>query len=117
MKLADLSYREYIALEVLPSFAGHIADDEAAWRAFGVADAFLKRCGKEQNKIKEAEERAKLADLRCVVLSDQLSHVMSKSDGDFAASIALRSIWDFLGVTDQTAAMQMLRDAFPELGS
>lgn len=105
MRLSDLSYREYIALEVLPSCAATYPDKDAIWRAFGLADAFMKYVGKENDKIAAAEQRAIDAETKFDVL--QSIHV--NMGEDFAARIALTDIWEFLGVNNQTQAMQALR--------
>jgi hypothetical protein len=102
MKFSELSYREYIAMEVFSRIVGSMPDDKAAWRAFGAADAFLKRAGIEQNKIKAAEERAERAE-------SQVGLLLNMSD-DFAARVALLSIWEKLDARNQTEAMQKLAD-------
>lgn len=105
MKLSELSYREYIALEVVPSFAGKISDSDAVRRAFGVADLFLKQCGKHTDKVAAMEARAVKAETALEVL--QSIHV--NMGEDFASRIALTDIWEFLGAKSQTQAMEVLR--------
>jgi len=92
MKLSDLSPREHIALEVYPSLVatGKLTANEAAWLAFGHADAFLKRVGRENDKVAEIKREC--------------------DGGDFTARVALTQIWELLGVDNQTAAMAKLRD-------
>ena len=102
MKLSELSYREYIALEVFPGFIGSMPDDEAAWRAFGAADAFLKRCGKEHDRVAQAEFRATQAE-------NTLSVLMGL-DNDFAPRAALLQLWELLDAKDQTSAVIKLRE-------
>lgn len=122
MKLSELSYREYIALEVLPSViaataagqhrpgAGYATDamtvdERICSDAFRLADAFMRVVGKENDKIFRAEQRAIDAETKFEAL--QSIHV--NMGEDFAARIALTSIWEFLGVCNQTQAMQALR--------
>jgi len=105
MKLSELSYREYIALEVLPSFAAKYLDKDAVWRAFGLADTFMKHAGKENDKIFRAEQRAIEAETKFETL--QSIHV--NMGEDFSARIALTQIWEFIGVDNQTEAMEVLR--------
>lgn len=104
MKFSDLTYREYIALEVFPRFVGSMSDDEAARRAFSAADAFLKRVGKEMDKVATAEQRAEEAELQVSLLLN-----MNASE-DFATRVALLEIWTLLGASNQTAAMEKLRE-------
>lgn len=104
MKLSELSYREYIALEVLPSFAGQMLDRDAAFRAFGLADEFLKRAGREHDKIASIQRE-------CDKLEAQNSLLLNMSeDGQFAARVALSQIWEMLKVQNQTAAVTRLND-------
>lgn len=100
MKLSELPYREYIALEVLPQFVGTIPNQQAVWRAFGVADEFLKAAGKFHDQIADAEERADLAET-------QYSILLNMGD-DVPARIALSQIRELLGGKNQTETMQRL---------
>jgi len=111
MKLSELSYREYLAIEVFPRFVGSMPDSEAAWRAFGAADAFLKRAGTEQDKITAAEKRAAEAEQALEVMRDYI--FLDINGTTLSDRVALTSIWDMLGVSNQTAAMQKLRELLP----
>lgn len=62
MKLSELSYREYIALEIVGHLAGTMLDKEAAWRAFTLADEFLKRAGKYRDLAAEAARASAMAE-------------------------------------------------------
>jgi hypothetical protein len=101
MKLSELSFREYIALEALPAFAGTMLDKDAAWRAFSLADQFLKRAGREHDKIASIKRE-------CDKLEIQNSLLLNMGE-DPASRIALLQIWEFLGVKNQTEAMDRLR--------
>lgn len=103
MKLSELSYREYLAIEFLPAFANTLMDKEAVWRAFGLADEFLKRAGREHNKVAEIKRE-------CDKLEAQVSLLLNMNDGDFAPRAALLEIWELLDVKNQTAALQKLRE-------
>jgi len=93
MKLSDLSYREYLAIEFTPQFAAKLDDNEAVWRAFGLADAFLKRAGKENDKIAQAEKRAKHSDISLQVFKDHIKHILSDPSADDADMVqALKHI-------------------------
>lgn len=81
MKLSELSYREYIAVEVFPQFIGQkMADREAAWRAFCAADAFLKAAGKEYREVAEQREHAETAERALVVLRETIISMLEKPD-------------------------------------
>lgn len=82
MKLSELSYREYIALQALPAFlnAGTMIDHDAAWRAFGAADAFLKQTGKEYREVAEQREHAETAERALVVLRETIISMLEKPD-------------------------------------
>lgn len=105
MKLSELSYREYIALEVLPAIVsrGEKRSSEQVLAAFDVADEFLKRAGREHDKITEIKRE-------CDKLEAQVSLLLNMNeDGNFAYRVALMEIWEFLGVRNQTEAMALLR--------
>lgn len=102
MKLSDISYREYIAIKVFPQLVGSMLDNEAVWRAFGAADAFLKQAGKEYDKVLQAEQRAEKAETTISVLLNM--------DKDFGLRTALLQLWEMLGSDNQTLAVQRLRD-------
>lgn len=106
MKLSELSYREYIALEALPPLVGKISDTDAVWRAFSVADAFLKHAGRQNelatHRIGEQTRRAEAAEATVELLR-------FNAKGQIVPQIALDQIWKFLGVSDQAAAMEVLR--------
>lgn len=102
MKLSELSYREYLAIEFVPAFANTLMDKEAVWRAFCLADEFLKRAGREHDKVAEIKRE-------CDRLEAQVSLLLNMSE-DFAPRVALLEIWETLGVTHQTAAMEKLRE-------
>lgn len=103
MKLSELSFREYIALEMIKTFFGTMSDQDAALRSFEAADAFLKRAGREQDKIAEIKRE-------CDKLETQVSILLNMNeDGNFAYRVALMEIWEFLGVRNQTEAMALLR--------
>lgn len=112
MKLSELSYREYLAIEFLPAFMRHysalggsedeIAENTARY-AFRYADAFLRVVGKEYDKVTSAERRAERAEAQTALLLNM------NEDGNSSARIALLQIWEFLGVTNQTEAMEALR--------
>lgn len=114
MKLSELSRRDYIAIEVLGHFANKMLDKQAVWRAYGLADAMIAYEGQPKRDHEFEEMKTEAARLR--TSNEILQGVLNEGDG-FAARVALTQIWEFLGVTNQTAAMQMLRDAFPELGA
>ena len=104
MKLSELSYREYIALEVFPTIIARTHVDElAARRAFSAADAFLREVGKENDKVASAERRAEKVEAQVSLLLNM------NEDGNFASRVALLEIWEFIGVDNQTAAMEALR--------
>lgn len=104
MKLSELSYREYIALEVISAIVarGGMSFGDAAKKAFGTADAFLKECGKNRDEIAEIKRE-------CDRLETQVSVLLNMGE-DFAARVALTQIWEELGVSNQTDAMAALRD-------
>jgi hypothetical protein len=106
MKLSELSYREYVALEVLPAFAGSTDDKDAVCRAFGVADSFLSAVGKTEDRVKHLEDRATRAEAKF----DTLQSIHVNMGEDFGSRIALTEIWEFLGATNQTEAMSRLRN-------
>lgn len=114
MKLSEISYREYLAIEFLPAFMRYqsalgssekeIAESNARY-AFVYADAFLRVAGQENDRIAQAEKRAADAETKFEVL--QSIHV--NMGEDFASRIALAQIWELLGVDNQTAAMLKLK--------
>ncbi len=124
MKLSELSFREYIALEVLPSIitvtaagqhnpgTGYSSGDEfgasvdarICLDAFRMADAFLKRAGREHDKVAEIQRK-------CNKLEAQNSLLLNMNeDGQFGARVALLEVWEFLGVDNQTDAMTQIRE-------
>lgn len=111
MKLSELSYREYIALEVLPTFVGKLPDKDAAWRAFQIADQFMKCAGREHDKIAEIKRE-------CDKLETQNSLLLNMNeDGNFPARVALLQIWELLGAKNQTEAMGVIRLHVPHTGA
>lgn len=107
MKLKDLPLRDWIALEAVPGVlaAGHIKPVDATDRAYDIADAMLVKIDAYQCRIADAERRAREAQTELEVVRGY------KFDTpDFSAKIALTQLWDALGVRDQTAAMQKLRE-------
>lgn len=114
MKLTELSKRDYIAIEVARGFVSLNFPDTDKWavkRAYAFADAMIAH-ESQPARDREVEDLRKSVDaLRTSneVLRNLIPH------NERAATTALEQIWEFLGVTNQTAAMQMLRDAFPEL--
>lgn len=106
MKLSELSLRDYIAMEVFPSLVGKMLDKDAAWRAFTAADEFLKRAGREhelaRHEIDSANRRAEKAEAQ--------NSLLFNMDDNFGPRVALTSIWEFLGVDNQTAAMTQLQE-------
>lgn len=111
MKLSELAPREHIALEVLPALVatGTMTAGDAAWQAFCAADAFLKRAGRENDKITQIKRE-------CDKLEAQNSILLNMNeDGQFIYRVALLEIWEFLGVKDQTAAMEELRQLKAEI--
>lgn len=108
MKLSELSFREYIALEALPAFAGTMLDKAAAWRAFSLADEFLKRAGREHDKVAEIKRE-------CDKLEIQNSLLLNMGE-DPAARIALLQIWELLDVENQTECMALLRSMAKDAG-
>jgi hypothetical protein len=114
MKLSDLSKRDYIAIEVVGHFVANPFFDAKKMTecAYTLADAMIAHAGAPARDHELEELRASTASLQRSneVLRNLVPHT------ERAATIALEQIWEFLGVNNQTAAMQMLRDAFPELG-
>lgn len=114
MKLSEISYREYLAIEFLPAFMRYqsalgnsekeIAENNARY-AFLYADAFLRVAGQENDRIAQAEKRAADAETKFEVL--QSIHV--NMGEDFASRIALTQIWESLGVDNQTHCMVAIR--------
>lgn len=112
MKLSELSRRDYIAIEVVGRFAHpHVPEAQAVKSAYAVADAMIAYAGQPARDHELEDLRNSVAALRRSneVLRNLVPHT------EKAATIALEQIWEFLGVSSQTAAMQMLRVAFPEL--
>jgi hypothetical protein len=117
MKLSDLSMREYLAIEFIPAFMRHsaalgtseenIADNTIRY-GFLYADAFLRAVGRQDARVKHAEDRAEKAETAVSVM-------LGMNGYDFHAKIALKEIWEFLGVANQTAAMEKLHDWHDEL--
>lgn len=105
MKLSELSYREYIALEVLGPIAsmGNMNYGDAVEKAFGVANAFLRHVGKHDDKIKALTLRAERAEASNSILLNM------GEDGKFSVRVALKEIWEVLGAKNQTEAMEALR--------
>lgn len=115
MKLSELSYREYLAIEFLPAFMRHsaalgqteaeIAENTARY-AFVYADAFLRVVDREDHRLATAYMNEKRA-------NEQVSLLLNMNNGDFAPRVALLEIWETLGVTNQSAAMEKLRGIVP----
>jgi len=99
MKLSDLSYREYVALEILPAVlaataagqhnagagyapSGMSVDERICSDAFRLADAFLKVAGKENDKVTSAEIRAKRSDDSLQIFRDHIKHILSDPGAD-----------------------------------
>lgn len=128
MKLSELSRRDYIAIEVvgdiaqltlkamaaLPGaeFNADTAFPIIAEKAYQLADAMIAYEGKPEWAARYEEMKV---DIERLQRSNEILQSMNAEGPDWSARIALEQIWEFLGVNNQTAAMQMLRDAFPEL--
>lgn len=127
MKLSELSRRDYIAIEVVGDIAqltlkamaalpgAEFNDDTAfpiiAEKAYQLADAMIAYHGKPKRDHEYAEM---LATVGAAQRSNEILRQLVPHS-EQAATSALTQLWEFLGVNNQTAAMQMLRDAFPEL--
>lgn len=113
MKLKDLPLRDWIALEAVPGVlaAGFVKPVDAADRAYDIADAMLVKIEAYQCRIADAERRAREAKTELEVVRGYRFDTP-----DFSAKIALTQIWDALGVSDQTAAMQKLRQITQQEG-
>lgn len=102
MKLSELSYREYLAIEFLPAFLRHasvlgnseieIAENSAKF-AFLYADAFLRVAGRELDKIAAAEARAERSDNAHQVLRDTLKDMLEKDQSPADTVSALRALF------------------------
>lgn len=79
MKLSELSYREYIALEALPAFVGNMLDKDAAWRAFSIADEFLKRAGREHDKIAEIKRECDKLEIQNSLLRNMNAELAARA--------------------------------------
>jgi hypothetical protein len=117
MQPEGLTLRDYFAAQALIgqlSFKRSTVGSETAWAAYKMADAMLARREKDgqlrDHEIENLTRRADKAEAQVSLLLNM------NEDGQFAARAALSQIWEFLGTKDQTSAMRMLRDAFPELG-
>jgi hypothetical protein len=107
MKLSELSYREWIAIEALRgTAASDVPADSLVAFAFGIADEFLAACGKRNQEIEILRQRAEKAETRVSVLLNM------NEDRQLPARVALSQIWERLGVDNQTAAMQALESLF-----
>lgn len=105
MKLSELSFREYIALKIYPTLVAkaHNSANDLTWQAFNYADAFLKRAGREHDKVAEIKRE-------CEKLEAQVAMLLNMHPTDnFSPKVALEQIWEFLDVKDQTNAMSKLR--------
>lgn len=111
MKLSEISYREYLAIEFLPAFMRYQStlgqsENEIAERtaryAFLYADAFLRVAGRENDRVAHAEARAEKAETSVAVMLGM------NGEKDFHARVALKEIWELLGVDNQTDAMEKL---------
>lgn len=114
MKLSDLSKRDYIAIEVVGHFVDpHVSHAQATKSAYDLADTMVAYAGQPARDHEVADLRKAVDSLRTSneILRNLVPHT------EKAATVALEQIWEFLGVNNQTAAMQMLRNAFPELGT
>lgn len=103
MKISELSYRDYIAIEVVPHLATEFDPVPAAKHAYAVADAVLAEAGKRDHEMEELHERAVTAERTLEILRP------TKPE-DFLLRVALDEIWLLLGVNNQTTAMQKLRE-------
>ena len=109
MKLSEISYRDYIAIEAL-CVVRQISDKspkdlarETAKRAYLIADAMLEHAGKYENRVKHAEARAEKAETSVAVMLGM------NGEKDFHARVALKEIWEALGVDNQTHCMAAIR--------
>jgi len=101
MKLSDLSYREYVALEILPAVlaataagqhnagagyapSGMSVDERICSDAFRLADAFLKVAGKENDKVTSDEL---LAQLKSIVDAMPVRGGMVRLDGETVVAL------------------------------
>ncbi len=104
MKISELSYRDYIAIECIGHCIPRARSAEAAAHiAYQMADAMLAEAGKHNRDVEEQRERAEKAERSTTILRNM------NEDGQFAPRIALEQIWVELGVDNQTAAMIELR--------
>lgn len=112
MKLSELSYRDYIAIEVLPGIVGRYSvtkSSDAAQKAYRVADAMLVEAGKRDHELEELRERAEKAERTLEILRPTAPE-------DFILRVALDEIWLALGVNNQTVAMQKLQELLGQTG-
>jgi hypothetical protein len=112
MKLSELSFADHAAVEILPALVRHFSylgdrpEVEAVRYAYRLADALaIER--DTRNAVRD-HEREQLR-LRVERAETSVSVLLNMGE-DFAARVALCEIWEFLGVKNQTAAMQLLRD-------
>lgn len=68
MKFSELSYRDYIAIEIIPHLAGRNLPASAAKEAYTIADAMLAEAGKRDHTIAELVARAEKAERTLEVL-------------------------------------------------
>ena len=112
MKFSELSYRDYIAIEVVGHFAGSARSPQmAATAAYAFADAMLKEAGKRDHEMEELRERAALAERTLQVLRPVWAQGWT-SDGVAAqaSANALSELWAELGVQNQTDALSAMRE-------
>lgn len=125
MKLSELSYREYIALEALPAIIaatstgqhhpgtgysdtefGTSVDDRICFDAFRMADAFMRVASRESglssHEMDRQIRRAEAAEATVELLR-------FNAKGQIVPQIALDQIWKLLGVSDQASAVEVLR--------
>lgn len=105
MKFSELSYRDYIAIEVVGHFAAldGFGPKGAAQHAYGLADAMLAEAGKRDLEMAELREEAETAKRTLEILRPT-------GDGETFIRIALDQVWLLLGVNNQTHAMQKLNE-------
>jgi hypothetical protein len=109
MRLSELSYRDYIAIDVVGHLAGQMPDEDAARRAYGVADAMLKQAGKRNHELEELREKAATAERTLEILRPVWAQgFTTDSVAAQSAGTALAQLWSMLDVDNQTAAVSRL---------
>lgn len=105
MKLSKLSLRDQIAIRALPGILARFdtrGPRMAARRAYASADKMLFHMDMRDHEIETLTRRAEKAEASVSSLLNM------NEDGKFGVRVALSEIWEFLGVKNQTAAMQTL---------